>query len=154
MSAIDIDWKPDSKKLKEFGWVSAIGFSVIGFLVLPTVSWLHKRGGEEAYAWMDFNWTISLILLAVGVLIWILSLISTKAVKPIYLFWMAVAFPIGWVISHIILGAIYFLLFTPIALVFKLMGRDALSREIDKEAETYWVTRDGKAEASRYARQF
>ena len=152
--AIDIDWKPDEKKLKEFGWVSAIGFSVIGFLILPTVKWLHSRGGEEPYAWMDFNWKISLILLAIGIGIWILSLISTKVVRPIYLFWMAVAFPIGWVISHLILGLLYFGLFTPIAIVFKIMGRDALNRKIDKDAKSYWIERDGKPEAKRYARQF
>ena len=35
--AIDVDWNPDKKKLKEFGWVSVIGFSVIGFLFLPSV---------------------------------------------------------------------------------------------------------------------
>ena len=154
MAAIDIDWNPDEKKLKEFGWVSAIGFAVIGFLILPTVKWLHSRGGEEPYAWTDFNWKISLILLGIGFAIWVISLLSTKAVKPIYLLWMAVAFPIGWVISHLILGLLYFLLFTPIALVFKLMGRDVLDRVIDREAESYWIEREGKAEAKRYARQF
>jgi len=168
MSAIDIDWKPDSKKLKEFGWVSAIGFAVIGFLVLPTVARLHNRKGIEVegelaadgspllepYAWMDWNWTISFVLLGIGLLIWIISLISTKAVKPIYLFWMAVAFPIGWCISHLILGLLYFGLFTPMALFFKLTGRDALAREIDKDAKSYWVEREGKIPNERYVRQF
>lgn len=152
--AIDVDWNPDRKKLKEFGWVSVIGFSVIGFLFLPSVRWLHGRGAEEPVAWMDWNWKISLVLLGVGLVIWILSLISTKAVKPIYLAWMALAFPIGWTISHIVLGLLYFLLFTPMAVFFRLVGRDALERKIDKEADSYWIHREGSPPPSRYVRQF
>jgi len=154
MAAIDIDWNPDEKKLKEFGWVSVIGFSVIGFLVLPTASWIHSLSGEEPYAWTDWNWKISLILLGVGIAIWVLSLISIKAVKLVYVFWMAVAFPIGWTISHLILGLLYFLLFTPMAIVFRMMGRDALDRKIDKNAASYWIHREGAPESSRYVRQF
>jgi hypothetical protein len=152
--AIDVDWNPDNKKLKEFGWVSAIGFSVIGFLFLPSLRWLHGLGAEEAVLWMNWNWKISQVLLGVGLVIWILSLISTKAVRPIYIFWMAVAFPIGWTISHIVLGLLYFLMFTPLAIVFRLAGRDALERRIDKQAASYWVHREGTPPASRYVRQF
>ena len=152
--AIDVDWNPDNKKLKEFGWVSVIGFSVIGFLFLPTVRWLHGLGGEEAVAWVGWNWKISQVLLGVGLVIWVLSLISTKLVRPVYIAWMALAFPIGWTISHIVLGLLYFLMFTPMALVFRLIGRDALERQIDKQADSYWIHRQGSLPSSRYVRQF
>ena len=63
--------------------------------------------------------------------------------------------PIGWVVSHLALGIIYYGIFTPVALVFRLMGRDPLNRRLDRQASTYWEPyepdRGGKA---RYLRQF
>ena len=46
----------------------------------------------------------------------------------IYVGWMVLAFPIGWTISQIMLLAMFFGLFTPIGLVFRLLGRDPLHR--------------------------
>ena len=36
---------------------------------------------------------------------------------------MIVAFPIGWAVSHIMLAALFYGLFTPVALVFRTIGR-------------------------------
>ena len=48
--------------------------------------------------------------------------------RPIYVGWMVLAFPIGWTVSQLILGVIFCGVFTPIGLVFRLMGRDPLHR--------------------------
>ena len=47
-------------------------------------------------------------------------------VRPIFVGWMVLAFPIGWAVSLVLLGLVYYGLFTPIGLVFRLVGRDAL----------------------------
>ena len=46
----------------------------------------------------------------------------------IYVGWMILAFPIGWTISQVILVVMFFGLFTPIGLIFRLLGRDPLHR--------------------------
>ena len=39
---------------------------------------------------------------------------------------MVLAFPIGWTVSQVMLALMFFGLFTPIGLVFRLIGRDPL----------------------------
>ena len=49
-------------------------------------------------------------------------------VRLIYVGWMVLAFPIGWTVSQVMLLLMFFGLFTPIGLVFRLIGRDPLHR--------------------------
>ena len=76
------------------------------------------------------------------------------AIKPVYLLWMGASFPIGWTVSHILLGVTYFGLFTLVAVIFRLIGRDALARRFDRGAATYWVRRSAPADVARYFKQF
>ena len=52
---------------------------------------------------------------------------------------MCAAFPIGWVVSHALMAAIYYLVITPMAVAMRLLGRDPLDRRFDRDATTYWV---------------
>ena len=47
---------------------------------------------------------------------------------------------LGKIISPIILGLIFFLIFTPVAIVMKIFNRDILRLKISKK-ETYWIDR-------------
>ena len=55
---------------------------------------------------------------------------------------------------HLILAAVYFLMFTPLALIFKLIGRDALQRRLDPRSNTYWQIRATRTDPAAYYRQF
>lgn len=60
---------------------------------------------------------------------------------------------IGRVIGLVLLPLIFFLVITPLALIFRLQGRDVLQRR--RGATTYWTTRDdGPRDADFYRRQF
>ena len=48
------------------------------------------------------------------------------------------AFPIGFVLSYLIMGTLYFLIIGPIALLFRVLGRDSMRRAYDPKASTYW----------------
>jgi hypothetical protein len=67
---------------------------------------------------------------------------------------MILAFPIGWTVSNLVLVLVFFGLFTPVALVFRLLGRDALQRRFQPEQDTYWTARPETTEPVRYFRQF
>ena len=51
----------------------------------------------------------------------------------------AVAMPIGFVLSLVVMRLIYYLVFTPMALWFRLRGRDAMERTLLPDADTYWT---------------
>src|SRR6516225_6231497 len=57
-----------------------------------------------------------------------LGLTRPTWIRFIFVGWMVLAFPIGWTASQIILAALFFGLFAPIGLVFRVIGRDALRR--------------------------
>src|ERR1051325_9753300 len=67
-----------------------------------------------------------------------LGLIWPRALKPIFVGWMALAYPIGWFVSRVILGILFYGLFTPVAWVFRMRGRDALGLKPQPGAVTYW----------------
>jgi hypothetical protein len=49
---------------------------------------------------------------------------------------------LGWVNTRIILGLLFFVMFAPVALLFRLFGRDPLARRLDKSATTYRIASD------------
>ncbi len=110
---IEIQWHPTAKQLRVFG-VGGLLASIAAALVL------HFGWGLAAL------WAI--VVLAAGAALCLCSLISPAAARILYISLTLVAMPIGFVISFMLLAAFYFLLLTPVALVFRLIGRDALCR--------------------------
>jgi hypothetical protein len=75
--------------------------------------------------------------------------------RKIYFGWLYAAYPIGFVVSHVVMAAVYFGVITPTALVMKVLGRDALALRLDRGAKTYWVeNRTRGREPASYFRQF
>ena len=68
--------------------------------------------------------------------------------------WMLAAVPIGWTISHLVLGIVFFAVVTPIGLLMRLLGRDPMDRRFDPNAKTYWAQRLPVGATDRYFRQF
>jgi len=48
---------------------------------------------------------------------------------------------IGEIISKIVLAMLFFLIFTPISITLKLMNKSPLDKNINKKADSYWITR-------------
>jgi saxitoxin biosynthesis operon SxtJ-like protein len=95
--------------------------------------------------------TFAVLALAVGPL----GLVRPRAIQPLFATLIALTKPIGIVMTRLILGVVFYGLFTPIAIVFKVMRRDALNRSRDGGARyTYWVPRSLRADARRYFRQY
>ncbi|REJ65498.1 MAG: hypothetical protein DWQ31_17855 [Planctomycetota bacterium] len=68
--------------------------------------------------------------------------------------WIYAFMPIGWVVSHVLLAIIYYLLLTPIGLLMKVCGYDPMQRKFDRTAESYWIRRDTDRDKSTYFKQY
>ncbi len=139
MSLIEIDWSPKSKQLQNFGKIALAATAVISVL-------LYLLKGV-AIQWV-------LIIFAVGFIIFIISMISLKLTKMIYLGMILLTMPIGWVVSFILLAAFYFLLLAPLGLIFRLMGRDPLCRRFEPAEKSYWLSRRPPKGPEQYFHQF
>jgi len=74
--------------------------------------------------------------------------------RALYVGWMYAVYPVGWTASHLLLGVVYFVVATPVALLLRAMGRDPMRRSFDAAAPTYWTPRESSRDPSRYFRQF
>jgi hypothetical protein len=89
----------------------------------------------------------------VALVVGIPGLIRPMAIRTIFVVAMAATKPIGRVISVALLASLYYLLFVPIALLFRAMGRDALVRRRGRDRATYWVVREQTTDPRRYLHQ-
>lgn len=118
------DEPPGKKQLREFGLVT--GAIVVGLfgLLLP---WLFDR------ALPVWPWVVAAVL-------WVWALLLPASLAPVYRGWLAFGHVLGWINTRIILGIMFYLLFLPVGLVIRLLGKDPMARKIDKSTETYRVT--------------
>ena len=148
MAVVEINWKPDWKQLRGFGWVCLVAFGAIGAWLF----FMHSLLGFEFGAVSATR--AAYVLWALAAVCALLGLVAPKLLRPLYVGLMLISFPIGFVVSHVIMALLFYGLFTPIALIFRLIGRDALNRKFEPEATTYWVPHETGKEVKRYYRQF
>ena len=63
-------------------------------------------------------------------------------------------FPIGFVVSKLVMATAFYAVLTPLALVMRWTGRDALVLKRPVGAKTYWSEKTQPADAKRYLSQF
>jgi hypothetical protein len=138
MALLEIPWKPSHRDLR---W-----FAALQFVFLALVAWLlHRHAGPAWIAWSVV--IVSVVVAGVG-------LAAPRAVRPVFVAWVAVTFPLGWLVSFGVLAAVFYLVFCPVGLVLRLCGHDPLQRRFDRHAESYWSPRRASDDKSRYFRPF
>lgn len=130
---------PDLKTLQQFGGLS---FAFLSY-------------GAYVQGFVKHQPNLAILLAGLAVVMGVLALVKPTFIKPIFVGAMVVTFPIGFVISKVLLGLIYYGLITPIALVFRIIGRDELYLK-DKRATatTYWLPKVISTDSQRYFRMY
>ena len=78
-----------------------------------------------------------------------------QALKPGYAGWMKAAHLIGTVVTTVLLGGVFFIVFAPVGIVLRVLRIDHLNRCWDKSAATYWRQRSREEiQKERYQQQF
>jgi hypothetical protein len=134
----DVPRNPSSKMLRQFAVLWILFFGAIAY----------RQYFMRGDAWLGAG------LAGLAVVVGTLGLLQPRWIRPIFVGWMILAFPIGWVISHVILGILYYGLFTFVGLIFKLIGRDALSRRRPATVTSYWIEQPPVRPIRSYFRQF
>jgi len=111
----------DSAGLRRFALSTAAIVAVLFGLFLP---WLF-----------DFQIPIWPWLLAVVLAIW--GLIAPRSLRPVYLNWMRLGLLISRVTTPMILGLVFFLLFSPVGLMMRLAGHDPMKRRFYPSLPSY-----------------
>jgi hypothetical protein len=134
----DITFSPSGRTLRQFAglWLLFLGLAacVQGLVRHHTV--------------------LAVVLAVVAVVIGLPGLFKPALVRPVYVGAMILAFPIGWTMNKVILACMFYGMFTPIALFFRLIGRDSLSLRHPPATETYWLPKRQATDLSSYFRSF
>ena len=138
LSWSDIPKNPKPKVLRQFSaaWL-------LFFVILGARQYL-KAGHHE----------LGLAFGAAGILIGGLGLIRPAAVRWVFVGWMALAFPIGWVVSHVMLLVMFYAIITPVALLLRVRGRDSLGLRRRPDAASYWLPKETPRDVRSYLRQY
>lgn len=144
MAAIELNFAPKKKQLKQFG--------LIGMCALPILGWLFA-GKPMPSTWEAVHTQRIGIFTAIGAVMGTLAFVKPSLLKWVFVAASVVTFPIGFVLGEIVMLTVYLVAFVPMALLFRIIGRDALHRRLDREATTYWQSKEKPKSASSYFRQ-
>jgi hypothetical protein len=144
---VEINFNPDTKTLRQFGVIAFIGFGALALLAYYEKLIFSFGLGE---ARMTVVWAFT----AVGCLALLLSLVAPRANRILYVGLTLLAFPIGFVFSYMIMAALYFLIIGPIAVLFRLFGKDPMHRGYDPSAPTYWQPAKPPRDKESYFHQY
>jgi multisubunit Na+/H+ antiporter MnhG subunit len=125
------------KELKKFGFTIGIALVMIGIYL-----WFRHRNGFMSL------WGISalFILSALG---------QPKLLWPFHKLWMGLSVILGFFMTRLVLGILYYFIITPIGLISRLLGKDFLDLKQDPHTESYWKLNDKRIrEKSSYENQF
>ncbi len=128
---IELNFQPDEKTLRQFGWIAVGGF---GFLAL--LAWQE---------WLVFSFGLGVarpcvtgVFLVLGLSGGLFSLIAPKANRALYVGLSVLSYPIGFVLSYVILGLLFFGMIAPIGFLLRTLGVGSIRKGFEEEAESYW----------------
>lgn len=135
---LEINRNPSRRDLAWFGLALTLFFGVVGGIVL----------------WRTGSLLAAQILWGIGVTVGVLYYAVPPLRRPVFVGWSILTYPLGWLLSYLVMAVIYYLLVTPIGWVLRLVRRDPMERRFDPDASSYWVERPPTPEPGRYFRQF
>ena len=106
-----------------------------------------------AYFYNSENMTWSLVFVAVSFKFLVITMIRDALLLPLNKLWMRFGFLLGMIISPLVLGVIFFGLFTPIATLMRLSGRDELRLKLSKKS-SHWISRSEPIKSESFKNQF
>jgi hypothetical protein len=119
----------NTKEYRKFGLIMAAMVAVFFGGLLP---WI-------------FSWSYSYIPWLISASLLLSALVFPKALLIIYKPWMLLGNVLGYINTRIILGIIFFGLFVPIALILKIMHKDAMNRKLQiEQTSSYWQAKNAQ----------
>jgi len=106
-----------------------------------------------AYSYYVDSPTWMYILGAVSAAFFLATLVNADILLPLNKLWMRFGLLLGMIVSPIVMGVMFFLIFTPIAVIMRLCGRDELRLRLAKKS-THWVNRDTETQSGNFKQQF
>ena len=130
------EFKTELPSNRKFGF-----FFTVVFLVASTYFYMKAN----AIGFYTFGGLAIIFLL--------ITIIKAEILLPLNKLWMSLGHLIGIFVSPIVLGFIFFGIFTPIGFMMRIFGRDELQLKF-QERRSYWIKRETALELKYFKNQF
>lgn len=106
------------------------------------------------WSWWRHHTVAPLILAGLGTPLVLGGALAPQWLAPVERRWMAMAHVLGRINTTLILGLMYYLVFTPVGWLRR-FGKDPLARRMGEATDSHWVRRDGEVRSpDSYRQQF
>jgi len=106
-----------------------------------------------AYFCNASNMTWTYIFVTASLMFLIITLVKDEILLPLNKLWMRFGLLLSIIVSPIAFGIIFFGIFTPIAFIMRLSGRDELRLKFSKKL-SYWILRNEPIKSESFKNQF
>jgi hypothetical protein len=114
-------------------------------------TFVFALGAAYFYSTINLSWAY--ILGAASLIFLFLTLVKDDILLPLNKLWMRFGFLLGIIVSPFVFGIIFFGIFTPIAFVMQLSGRDELRLKFSKK-RSHWISRNEPVRPESFKQQF
>ncbi len=120
-------------------------FGIVFAVVFVLIAAFPLIGGHAPRLWA----------LGVGVFFLIAAFAFPAALRPLNIVWYRFGMLLHKIVNPLVMGLLFFITVTPIALIMRLVGKDPLNRQFDPNVSSYWVEREpGDLQPETMRRQF
>ena len=144
---VEINFSPDERTLRQFGWIALGGFGLMALLAWN--GWLVFSKVPE-----EWRHTVTYTFAALGGISALFSLVFPRANAPLFVGLSVVAFPIGFVLSYVIMATLFYAIIAPVGFIMRLFGMDPMDRRFLPNAKTYWLDARPQRAKADYFKQF
>jgi hypothetical protein len=116
-----------------------------------TVLLLSGLASSALFFWG--NGAVALALAGLALPVGLLGVARPAALRSVFVGLVVLTFPLSWLVSRLLLVLVFYCLLTPLGLLFRLFGRDALGRHFQPDRESYWTTKPAADGLRSYFRQ-
>lgn len=124
-SSVKVDANARQRELRSFGYVMGAVIAVVFGLFFPWL-WSLKM---PYWPW------------GVAAMFGVVATVRPMALGIVHKYWMRLADVLGWINTRIILGIVFVFVFSPIGCMMRLLGKDTLKKQWNKDLKTYRVDR-------------
>lgn len=138
MALIEINWNPKQRELRMFSVALACLSSLAGLFSFQREASVLLTG----------------TLCGVALVCFLLAWLAPQVMRPVYLLWMILFYPLRWLISCLLIAVVFYLVITPVGILLRLCGYDFVGKRFDSRATSYWQPKPQVRKPEDYFRQF
>ena len=122
----------DLDREEEIKLSSDRSFGIV-FLLVFLAAGIWMVSGSHSEGWL---------FLAGSVILFVVTLARPSILGPLNRAWAKLGLLLGQVFNPILLGVVFFLVVTPMAVIRRLLGKDSLRLKSKPSLESYWIDRN------------